>query len=128
MQIAYRQGYDLFRLEKDGIGFRDAVAFLLRSLRSPYQIDGLPPGEQDLTFTNDPQYFSWMEIWLAHVEDPELENFVRVYSPVFNRGAGGYLTLYFPRPEGTQVVAEQEVSDLEALRIERKSARMNSSH
>src|SRR3546814_17941719 len=53
MQIAYRQGYDLFRLEKDGIGFRDAVAFLLRSLRSPYQIDGLPPGEQDLTFTND---------------------------------------------------------------------------
>src|SRR3546814_4664384 len=35
MQVAYRQGYDLFRLEKDGIGFRDAVAFLLRRLRSP---------------------------------------------------------------------------------------------
>src|SRR3546814_13402711 len=47
MQIAYRQGYDLFRLQTDGIGFRDAVAFLLRSLRSPYHTAGLPPGEQD---------------------------------------------------------------------------------
>src|SRR3546814_3864958 len=100
MQIAYRQGYDLFRLEKAGIGFRDAVSFLLRSLRSPYQIDGLPPGEQDLTFTNDPQYFSWLEIWLAPVEDPEMEKFLRVYRPVFTRGARGYLTLYFKRPEG----------------------------
>src|SRR3546814_8348613 len=85
MQIAYRQGYDLFRLEKDGIGFRDAVAFLLRSLRSPYQIDGLPPGEQDLPFTNDPQYFSWMEIWLAHRSEEhtsELQSLMRISSAV----------------------------------------------
>src|SRR3546814_15647371 len=98
MQIAYRQGYDLFRLEKDGIGFRDAVAFLLRRLRSPYQIDGLPPGEPDLTFTNDPQAFSWMEIWLSHVQDPEIENFVRVDRPVLNRCGGGYRTRYSNRP------------------------------
>ena len=117
MQVAYRQGYDLFKLEKDGIGFHDAVAFLLRSLQNPYTIEGLPPGEQDLTFTNDPQYFSWMEIWLTHFNDPVMENFVRVYRPVFNRGAGGHLTLYFKRPEGPQGVAVQDIGDIEALQM-----------
>src|SRR3546814_16271970 len=80
-------------------------------------MDARSPVGQDVTFANDPQFFSWMEIWLAHVEDPEMENFVRVYRPVFNRGAGGYLTLYFKRPEGPQGVVAQEVSHIEALRM-----------
>lgn len=117
MQVAYRQGYDLFTLEKDGVGFRDAVAFLLRCLRNPYQIAVLPPGEQDLTFTNDAQYFAWMEIWLAHFDDPAMEEFVRVYRPIFNRGAGGYLTLYFKHPEGPRGVVAQDVSDIAALQL-----------
>jgi len=117
MQVAYRQGYDLFKLEKDGIGFHDAVAFLLRCLQNPYNIGVLPPGEQDLTFTNDAQYFSWMEIWLAHFDEPAMENFARVYRPIFNRGAGGYLTLYFKRPEGPQGVVAQDIGDIENLQM-----------
>src|SRR3546814_16162908 len=90
MQVAYRQGYDLFKLENKGRGFQDAVSFLLRSLENPYEISALPPGDQDLSFTNDPQYFAWMEIWLTHFDDPLEEELVRVYRPTFNRGAGGY--------------------------------------
>lgn len=117
MQVAHRQGYDLFNLKHRGRGFHDAVAFLMRSLRDPYSIAALPPGEQDLSFTNDPQYFSWMEIWLSHFDNPQMERFVRVYRPIFNRGAGGYLTLYFKRPEGPQGVVAQEVGDIEALQM-----------
>jgi poly(beta-D-mannuronate) lyase len=117
MQIASRQGYDLFRLEKDGRGFRQAVDFLMRGLESPYDIRGLPPGEQDLTFTNDGQYFSWMEIWLSHFDNPTMERFAGVYRPMFNRGAGGYLTLYFKRPQGPQSVAAQPAGDMRALHM-----------
>jgi poly(beta-D-mannuronate) lyase len=117
MQVAYRQGYDLFKLEKDSVGFHDAVAFLLRCLQNPYNIGVLPPGEQDLTFTNDAQYFSWMEIWLAHFDEPAMENFAHVYRPIFNRGAGGYLTLYFKRPEGPQGVVAQDVGSIEDLQM-----------
>jgi poly(beta-D-mannuronate) lyase len=115
MQVAYRQGYDLFKLEKNGIGFQDAVAFLLRGLKNPYEISTLPSGEQDLTFTNDPQYFSWMEIWLTHFDDPAMEDFVRVYRPIFNRGAGGYATLYFKRPEGARGVVIESIPDPDSL-------------
>lgn len=117
MQVAYRQGYDLFKVKHRGRGFHDAVTFLLRGLKDPYAIPGLPPGEQDLTFTNDPQYFSWMEIWLSHFENPEMERFVRVYQPIFNRGAGGYLSLYFKRPEGPTGVVAQDIGEIEALQI-----------
>lgn len=115
MQVAYRQGYDLFNLESDGIGFQDAVHFLLRSLENPYAISTLPPGEQDLSFTNDPQYFSWMEIWLSHFDDPAMEDFVRVYRPIYNRGAGGFVTLYFKRPEGAQGVVVETLPDPDGL-------------
>jgi len=117
MQVAYRQGYDLFTLEKDGVGFDEAVAFLLRSLNNPYAIPALPPGDQDLSFTNDAQYFSWMEIWLAHFEDPAMAEFMRIYRPIFNRGAGGYLTLYFKRPEGPRGVVARDIGDIEALQL-----------
>src|SRR3546814_249620 len=117
MQVAYRQGYDLFKLENKGRGFPAAVSFLLRSLENPYEISALPPGDQDLSFTNDPQYFAWMEIWLTHFDDPLVEELVRVYRPTFNRGAGGYLTLYFKRPQGPQGVAAQDVRDLADLQM-----------
>src|SRR5690606_24135362 len=117
MQVAYGQGYDLFKLANNGRGFQNAVRFLLRSLENPYAIGALPPGDQDLSFTNDPQYFAWMEIWLAHVDDPEVEELVSVYRPAFNRGAGGYLTLYFKRPAGPQGVAAQDVSAMEDLQM-----------
>ena len=117
MQVAYHQGYDLFRLKVGGRGIEDAVGFLLRSLEDTYEIDGLPPGEQDLTFTNDEQYFSWMEIWLKHFDDPAMERFARLYRPIFNRGAGGYTSLYFKRPESPQLVIQQDRETAEAVQL-----------
>lgn len=117
MQVAYRQGYDLFDEKKNGRGFADAVAFLMRGLENPYAIEGLPPGEQDLSFTNDRQYFSWMEIWLTHHENPAMERFIRLYRPLFNRGAGGYVTLFFKEPESPRKIAKQDIRGLETVRM-----------
>ena len=115
MQVAYRQGYDLFTLKDHGRGFQQAVAFLLRGLRSPYEIKSLPPGDQDMSFTKDGRYFAWMEIWLSHFKNPAIERLVRVYRPMFNRGTGGYLTLYFKRPEPPRGVDARQVADLSRL-------------
>ncbi|WP_340117839.1 alginate lyase family protein [Pelagibius sp. 7325] len=117
MQIAYRQGYDLFSLRDHGRGFQRAVAFLLRSLQNPYAIDTLPPGDQDMSFTNDNQYFAWMEIWLTHFDNPPMERLAEVYRPMFNRGAGGYLTLYFKRPSAPQGIDARQVADLDKLHM-----------
>jgi poly(beta-D-mannuronate) lyase len=117
MQVAHRQGYDLFSLKTKGRGFHEAVDFLMRSLASPYQIEGLPPGEQDLTFVNDAQYFSWMEIWLSHFDNPAMERFVQLYRPTENRGAGGHTTLFFKRPVGPQAIAAQTVRAVESARM-----------
>ncbi len=108
MQVAYHQGYDLFRLKVNGRSFEDAVDFLLLALENTYAIEGLPPGEQDLAFTNDEQYFAWMEIWLSHFENPAMEHFAGLYRPLFNRGVGGHVTLFFKRPEAAQSVSLQE--------------------
>ena len=108
MQVAYQQGYDLFRQKVNGRSFEEAVDFLLLALENTYAIEGLPPGEQDLAFTNDEQYFAWMEIWLSHFENPAMEQFAGLYRPLFNRGVGGYVTLFFKRPEGAKGVILRE--------------------
>lgn len=118
MQVAYQQGYDLFEMKLKGRGFEDAVAFLLRALRDTYRIEELPPGEQDMSFTNDEQYFSWMEVWLSHFDNPAMERFAQLYRPLFNRGAGGYMTLYFKRPQNPRMVILQDRETADAMRLD----------
>ena len=110
LQFAFRQGYDLFDLEVNGKSMADAVGFLLDSLENPYAVEGLPDGEQDLGFTNDPQYFSWMEIWLRHFDDPRMAKFLRLHRPVYNRGAGGHLTLLFKQPETPRDLLARQIA------------------
>lgn len=117
MQVAHRQGYDLFTHEVNGRTFADAVRFLMLAMADPYNVDGLPPGEQDMSFTNDNQYFSWMEIWLSHFDDPKMERFVRLHRPVYNRGAGGHATLLFKNPESPDRSYERQLANLEMDRM-----------
>jgi poly(beta-D-mannuronate) lyase len=117
MQIARRQGYDLFNLKVNGLGFEDAVSFLMRSLENPDHVEGLPEGEQDLEFTNDGQFFSWMEIWLSHFENPSMSRFLNHLRPIFNRSAGGYLTLYFKEPETPLTAIKRDLVDLDTARM-----------
>jgi poly(beta-D-mannuronate) lyase len=113
MQVAHRQGYDLFRSQANGRGFDDAVAFLMRSLESPHAVPTLPPGQQDLTFTDDGRSFTWMEIWLSHVDSPAMAQFVRHYRPIGNASVGGFATLYFKQPENPRTALERELDDWE---------------
>jgi poly(beta-D-mannuronate) lyase len=117
MQVAHRQGYDLFNLKIDGRGFQEAVAFLMRGLENPYLVEGLPPGEQDLSFTNDSQYFSWMEIWLTHFENPLMARFIRYHRPISNRGAGGHMTLFMKAPEDPGAALQRTLADVETVRM-----------
>lgn len=117
MQIANQQGYDLFNLEVNGHRMGDAVGFLLKALENPYSITGLPPGEQDLAFTNDQQYFAWMEMWLQHDKNPAMDRFLWQLRPIYNRGAGGNATLFFKVPENARVALRHEIENFATVRM-----------
>jgi poly(beta-D-mannuronate) lyase len=97
-QIIGRQGYPAFDLRVDGRSLHDAVGFAIDVLGNPARLGDLAPHQQDLSFLNDPQYFAWMEIWLSRFDAPRLERFVAPRRPIYNRSAGGYVTLYFWDP------------------------------
>ncbi|WP_224417548.1 MULTISPECIES: alginate lyase family protein [unclassified Modicisalibacter] len=109
MQIISRQGYDVFNLEVNGHSIRDAVNYLMAIIEDPSQLKDYAPHEQYQGFMKYDQYFTWMEIYLTHFQQPDLEKFLEQYRPVYNRGAGGYITLYF-MPPGKQQRARYEES------------------
>ena len=59
---------------------------------------GLAPPGQDYEFIHDSQYFAWMEIWLSRFDAPRLARFIAPRRPIYNRSAGGYVTLFFWEP------------------------------
>jgi poly(beta-D-mannuronate) lyase len=97
-QIIERQGYPAFDLAVDGRTLRDAVDFTIDLLEDPASLLGLAPPGQDYEFIHDSQYFAWMEIWLSRFDAPRLERFVAPRRPLYNRSAGGYVTLFFWHP------------------------------
>ncbi|WP_240464636.1 alginate lyase family protein [Modicisalibacter sp. 'Wilcox'] len=102
LQIISRQGYDVFNLEVDGHTIQDAVNFDIEILEDPDKLGDLAPHEQYKGFLKDDQYLAWMEIYLSHFDEPRLEPFLRTMRPIENRGAGGYVTLYFMDPAAQQ--------------------------
>jgi poly(beta-D-mannuronate) lyase len=97
-QIIERQGYPAFDLSVDGRTLHDAVAFTMDVLEDPASLAGLAPPRQDYEFVHDNQYFVWMEVWLSRFDAPRLERFVAPRRPLYNRSAGGYVTLFFWDP------------------------------
>jgi poly(beta-D-mannuronate) lyase len=98
-QIIERQGYPAFALEVDGRGLQDAVDFAIDVLEDPAHLGDLAPPTQKLWFIEDDQYFAWMEIYLTRFEAPRLERWIAPRRPVYNRSAGGYVTLLFWDPD-----------------------------
>ncbi|MEC8916855.1 MAG: alginate lyase family protein [Pseudomonadota bacterium] len=99
MQVAYRQGYDLFDFEYDGHTVDDAVQFALDTFDDPAALGDLATHSQYYGFLDDEQYLAWMEVYLQHREDPRISHYVSQKRPIDNRSAGGYVTLYFMDPK-----------------------------
>ncbi|MCK0767850.1 alginate lyase family protein [Chromohalobacter canadensis] len=102
MQIISRQGYDIFDKEIDGYTIEDAVDFAIDIFEDPSALGDMAPHEQYKEFLKDDQYLAWMEIYLSHVDNPRLAQFLKTMRPITNRGAGGYVTLYFMDPDAQQ--------------------------
>ena len=97
-QIIERQGYTAFGLKVDGHSLHDAVGFAIDVLEDPTQLGDLATHAQSLWFMDDDQYFAWMEIYLSRFDAPRLERWIAPRRPVYNRSAGGYVTLFFWNP------------------------------
>ena len=117
MQIIHRQGYDIFNLEYQGSNIHQAVDFLFQILDDPEALEDYAPLEQYTGFLRDPQYFTWMDIYLSHFDHPRMERFVSRIRPTYNRSAGGNITLYFMDPNGQQHVhLDEEQRQTDAFR------------
>nr|WP_163503827.1 alginate lyase family protein [Halomonas socia] len=104
MEIVARQGYDIYALEIDGSSIHDAVDFAMQAIADPANLGEDVPLEQYGGFLQDPQYFAWMELYQTRFDDPRIANFLPRLRPVYNRGTGGYMTLYVMPPETQQQV------------------------
>ena len=117
MQVIHRQGYDIFDLEYEGSNIHQAVDYLFRILDNPEALGDYAPLEQFTGFLRDPQYFTWMDIYLSHFDHPPMADFIRRVRPTYNRSAGGFITLYFMDPEAQQhVFIDEERRRTEAFR------------
>ncbi|WP_369335763.1 alginate lyase family protein [Halomonas sp. ND22Bw] len=108
MQVIARQGYDIFDLEVDGHRIHDAVDFALDIFEDPAALGDMAPHEQYTGFLKDNQYFAWMEIYQTRYHDSRIADFVQRQRPIYNRSAGGYMTLYFMAPDAQQNIVMDE--------------------
>ena len=119
MQVIARQGYDIFSLEVDGKTIHDAVDFTMSAIDDPGVLGDMAPSEQYRGFLTDPQYFAWMEVYQSRFDDPRIADFLEQRRPIYNRSAGGYVTLFFMAPGAQQHLELEDESNrqqtLEAL-------------
>jgi poly(beta-D-mannuronate) lyase len=52
---------------------------------------------------DDPQYFGWMEVYIRDFENADMASLLRPRRPTYNRSAGGFLSLYFRKPEPGEI-------------------------
>lgn len=97
-ELIERQGYAAYALDVNGRTLQDAVTFALEVLEDPAHLPDLASVTQDLRFMRDEQYFAWMEIYLGRFHEPRIQRWLAGRRPIYNRSAGGYLTLYFLEP------------------------------
>lgn len=110
MEIVTRQGYDIYSLEIDGRDIHTAVDFLMQAIDDPTSLGEDVPREQFRDFLQDRQYFAWMELYQTRFDDPRIDDFLPRLRPIYNRSAGGYMTLYVMPPEAQQqVVIDQDL-------------------
>ncbi|WP_447895991.1 alginate lyase family protein [Vreelandella sp. GE22] len=117
MQIIHRQGYDIFNLEYENSTIQEGVDYLLKILNDPEALGDYAPREQYTGFLRDPQYFTWMEIYLSQFDHPDMASFITRLRPTYNRSAGGPVTLYFMDPDAQEHIhMDEQRQDTEAFR------------
>ncbi|WP_447556353.1 alginate lyase family protein [Vreelandella sp. EE22] len=99
MQIIHRQGYDIFDLEYENSNIHEGVDYLFEILDDPEALGDYAPREQYTGFLRDPQYFTWMEIYLSHFDHQGMADLITRARPTYSRSAGGPVTLYFMDPD-----------------------------
>ncbi|WP_458525523.1 alginate lyase family protein [Onishia taeanensis] len=117
MQVIARQGYDIFDLRVEGNSIHEAVDFALAAFEDPSVLGDMAPHEQYTGFLKDSQYFAWMEVYQSHVDAPAIDAFIKQIRPIYNRSAGGYMTLYFMAPDAQRhLVMDQEKRETAAFK------------
>ncbi len=98
-QIVERQGYSIFDMRYRGSTLHEVIDYNIDIIEDPATLGGHDPnGVQNLSWTDDPQYFAWAEIYLSKYPNPRLETVISGRRPLYNRSTGGYLTLLFYEP------------------------------
>lgn len=117
MQVISRQGYEIFDLRVEGNSIHEAVDFALAAFKDPSVLGDMAPHEQYTGFLKDSQYFAWMEIYQSRFDNPAIATFLKQVRPVYNRSAGGYMTLYFMDPDAQRhIVMDQEKRETTAFK------------
>lgn len=109
-ELLERQGYPIYDLTVDGRSLHTIVDYTLDALDDPAAYERELGETQDLWFMDDPQYFAWLEVYGARFPSDRIDRIVRSRRPIYNRSAGGYVTLYFYQPSATE--QETEIATL----------------
>lgn len=97
-RIAARQGYDLFALEYGGRSLDEVVDFAVAAMLAPETVAlaADSPGQDVGFLEGGAQYYAWLELLAGRPRwDAAAQALLASVRPVYNRGLGGYLTLYF---------------------------------
>ncbi|WP_051243678.1 alginate lyase family protein [Thalassobaculum salexigens] len=109
-ELLERQGYPVYDLTVDGRSLHRIIDYTLDALDDPEAYEEELGEAQDLWFMDDPQYFAWMEVYGARFPSDRVDRIVRNHRPIYNRSAGGFVTLYFYRPSASE--QETEIATL----------------
>lgn len=117
MQVIHRQGYDIFNLEYEDSNIHEGVDYLFQILDDPATLGDYAPREQYTGFLRDPQYFTWMEIYLSHFDQQRMASLITRARPTYSRSAGGHVTLYFMDPDAQEHIhTDEQRQETEAFR------------
>tara|TARA_R110002049_G_scaffold80523_6_gene204877 strand:- start:7257 stop:8516 length:1260 start_codon:yes stop_codon:yes gene_type:complete len=117
MQVIHRQGYDIFNLEYEDSNIHEGVDYLFQILDDPAALGDYAPQEQYTGFLRDPQYFTWMEIYLSHFDHQRMASLITRARPTYSRSAGGHVTLYFMDPDAQEhIYTDERRQETEAFR------------
>lgn len=106
-EMMERQGVDAYAIEVDGVGLHDVVGMALDLLLEPERVRALGvEDEQILPHEEDGQFLSWLEMYHARTGDPRALALMEGRRPFYNRSLGGYVSLYFLRPDAEDAEAD----------------------
>ncbi|WP_169816606.1 alginate lyase family protein [Rhodovibrio salinarum] len=106
-QIVQRQGYDIYDVEVKDRTLKTLANWAVDVVRHPAKIDPYVTDSQNRWFMDDPQYFAWMETYIRDFPNEGMQKLLTPRRPTYNRSAGGFMTLYFRKPDPSNEATSQ---------------------